>query len=129
MDAETSSERGPEMASLTDEMHESVVRLAGERGWHETREAWLARAARKAGISYRRAKTFFYRERTAFHAQDVEAVRAAIAKHMTGARHARREDTAFETAEDIDARIRVLAGDIARLSAELDVLRARVRRG
>lgn len=63
---------------LADEMHDAIVRLAGERGWHETREAWLAKAARKAGISFRRAKTFFYREPGAFRAEDVEAVRAAL---------------------------------------------------
>lgn len=36
--------------------------LAGQRGWHDTRESWLARGARKAGITLRRAKALFYEE-------------------------------------------------------------------
>ena len=128
MDAENSSKRGPDM-NLADEMHEHIVTLAGERGWHETREAWLAKAARRGGISFRRAKTFFYREPTAFPARDVEAVRAAIAKLKTrGADNERREGEAFESLEDLHARAGALAGEVARISAELDALRAEIRR-
>ena len=36
--------------------------LAGPRGWHDTRESWLARGARKAGLSLRRARAIFYQE-------------------------------------------------------------------
>lgn len=39
-----------------------ICELAGPRGWHDTREAWLARGARKAGITLRRARALFYQE-------------------------------------------------------------------
>lgn len=37
--------------------------LAGPADWNLTREAWLARGARKAGITYRRARALFYNEK------------------------------------------------------------------
>ena len=43
-------------------MRELVTAVAGTRGWNETLEAWLARAARQAGVTYRQAKALFYRE-------------------------------------------------------------------
>jgi len=36
--------------------------IAGQRGWNDTRESWLARGARKAGLSLRRARAIFYQE-------------------------------------------------------------------
>ena len=45
-------------------MRELVAAVAGERGWGETRESWLSKAARRAGISFRAAKAIFYGEIT-----------------------------------------------------------------
>ena len=45
-------------------MREFVVAVAGPRQWADTRQSWLARAARKAGISYRQCKSLFYGEIT-----------------------------------------------------------------
>lgn len=39
-----------------------ICDLAGPRGWNDTREAWLARGARKAGTTLRRARALFYQE-------------------------------------------------------------------
>ena len=41
-----------------------VAAVAGPRSWSDTRESWLARAARRAGISYRQTKALFYEEIT-----------------------------------------------------------------
>lgn len=43
-------------------LRELVAAVAGPRQWSDTRESWLNRAARKAGISYRQAKALFYEE-------------------------------------------------------------------
>lgn len=39
-----------------------LCELSGARGWNDTRESWLARGARKAGLSLRRARAIFYQE-------------------------------------------------------------------
>src|SRR5436190_20419068 len=41
-----------------------VAAVAGPRSWSDTRQSWLARAARRAGISYRQTKALFYEEIT-----------------------------------------------------------------
>lgn len=51
----------PEKVSV---MRNLVVAVAGPRLWQDTRQSWLARAARKAGISYRQCKALFYGEIT-----------------------------------------------------------------
>lgn len=43
-------------------LRDLVAKVAGPRQWSDTREAWLARAARKAGISFRQCKALFYGE-------------------------------------------------------------------
>lgn len=39
-----------------------LCELCGPRGWHDTRESWLARGARKCALTLRRAKALFYEE-------------------------------------------------------------------
>ena len=68
------------MSAIATEMRECICAIAGERGWTETRQAWLARAARKAGISFRAAKAIFYGEVTDPKASVVEGLRAAAAQ-------------------------------------------------
>jgi hypothetical protein len=67
--------------ALASEMQKSIADVAGPRGLHDTRESWLARAARRCGISPRRAKAFFYGEVSNPRHSDVEKVRAAVLKH------------------------------------------------
>lgn len=43
-------------------MRELIAAVAGPRTWSDTRESWLARAARRAGISYRQVKSLWYGE-------------------------------------------------------------------
>jgi hypothetical protein len=45
-------------------MRELVAAVAGPREFSDTRESWLNRAARRAGISFRAAKAVFYAEIT-----------------------------------------------------------------
>lgn len=45
-------------------MRELVAAVAGPRQWSDTRESWLGRAARRAGITFRQAKALFYGEIT-----------------------------------------------------------------
>lgn len=74
---ENSSSRA-EMNALLDDMQSAIHLLAGPRQASDTRESMIARAARKAGISYRQAKSFFYREAINPSAQAVVAVQRAI---------------------------------------------------
>jgi hypothetical protein len=54
----------PEKSAVTAvvKARDMLCDLAGPRGWHDTRESWLARGARKAGLSLRRARAIFYQE-------------------------------------------------------------------
>lgn len=45
-------------------MRELVASVAGPRQWSDTRESWLARAARQTGISFRTIKAIYYGEIT-----------------------------------------------------------------
>lgn len=45
-------------------MRDAIATVAGPRQWADTRESWLARAARRAGVSFRQAKALFYGEIT-----------------------------------------------------------------
>ena len=58
------SSRGSDGMSTTlaEEMKDGIVRLCGDRSVHDNRESWLARGARRAGISCRQAKSLFYAE-------------------------------------------------------------------
>ena len=37
-----------------------VAAAAGERGWSDTRESWLGKAARRLGFTYPRTRSIFY---------------------------------------------------------------------
>lgn len=79
MSVEKSSE-GNIVSALALEMRRSITALAGPRGWSETRERWIERAARRAGITYRQAKSLFYGECPDPRASVVERVRDAAAR-------------------------------------------------
>lgn len=61
--AEIPSNGSKALSALVAEMREAIIELAGDRALFDTRERWLERAARNAGISCRMAKTIFYNER------------------------------------------------------------------
>lgn len=43
-------------------MREFVGVVAGPREWSDTRQSWLARAARRSGLTYRTIKSIWYGE-------------------------------------------------------------------
>jgi hypothetical protein len=65
------------VSDLAIELREAIIELAGNRALFDTRDRWLDRAARAAGISRRMAKTFFYGEKCNPSAEVVAAVRSA----------------------------------------------------
>ena len=48
------------LSNSVTEVRDSIATVAGPRSWSDTRESWLARAARRAGISYRTTKSLWY---------------------------------------------------------------------
>lgn len=69
------------VSDLALEMRQSVHRIAGERGWQENRKSWLAKAARKIGITPRQTRSLFYME-GGLRAEIVDRVRAAANKQQ-----------------------------------------------
>lgn len=68
---------GGKAVSIAVEMRDAIIELAGNRALFDTRDRWLERAARSAGISRRMAKTFFYGEKCNPSAEVVDCVRRA----------------------------------------------------
>lgn len=105
--------------SLATAMRDSLVRLSGPRKWSDTRESWLARGARRAGITVRQAKTLFYMETQnpcgALVYQVQQAVAAMDAAEATAREYAALGDTSALYKELIAKR------------DELDTLIARAR--
>lgn len=75
------SSREQVVSELALEMRDAITTLAGQRGWSETRERWLDRAARSAGITYRQARSLFYCEGNP-RATLIEQVRAAVRRRQ-----------------------------------------------
>lgn len=83
------------VTALANEMHVKLVALCGPRSWFENRESWLARGAKIAGITYRAARSCFYKEADYPHVRTVERVRAAHAKQEAIAREEYRKLSAL----------------------------------
>lgn len=98
-------------------MRELVALVAGPRSWTDTRESWIARAARRAGISYRQAKSLFYGEITDRNHKSARLMRDAAAE-LVG--HYETLSTALENVDpdfhrhDIDS-LRFLANALRNL--------------
>jgi hypothetical protein len=104
----------PEMSSaqpenvimrISNEMHIAIVEIGGPAGFYDNRESWLAKAARSAGVNYRTAKGFFYREYLNPNAVDVDRVREARARlhaKNESLRHAATLDSAADALCSID---------------------------
>ena len=100
--------------NVASEMKRSIVLLAGPRQDTDTRESMIARAARRAGISFRQAKTFFYGETTNPRFKVVERVRAAIENANVAQEAKARAE--FERVRDqialLEQRLAALAADM-----------------
>ncbi|WP_454917334.1 hypothetical protein [Xanthobacter sediminis] len=84
--------------TIAAEMNQSIRVLAGPRGDNDTRESMLARAARRAGISYRQARALYYSEAKDPKSSVVERVRAAVIRATQKAEQHARHD-ALDTAD------------------------------
>jgi hypothetical protein len=73
-----------------------IAAVAGPFTWSDNRKSWLARAARRAGISYRQTRGLWYGETTDPHCRSARLMRdaaetaarlqsAATAMHVTDA--------------------------------------------
>lgn len=97
---ESSSRKTESEMHVALEMKQSIVLLAGTRQPEDTRESMIARAARRAGISFRQAKSFFYGETTNPRSGVVERVRAAI-DNANAAQEAKARDESTRIREQI----------------------------
>ncbi|HQS14995.1 MAG TPA: hypothetical protein PLV46_05020 [Reyranella sp.] len=63
--------------SATVRARDMLCDLSGPRGWNDTRESWLSRGARRAGLSLRRARAIFYQEPIRLDADEYLAIERA----------------------------------------------------
>lgn len=95
------------MTALASEMSEAIIALAGPRTAYDTRESMIGRAARRAEISYRQAKSFFYREAANPAARAVDQVRNALARNVYDAR------SDFDRIRELEAEVAALRDLVA----------------
>jgi len=110
------------MSTVACDLKDRFIAIAGERAWSETREAWLARTARKCGITYRQAKSIFYNEMREPKASLVACIRAAEEK--LGRQKA--ETARFER-ESTDGEYRHIVEEIKRAHAKIEALHAQIK--
>ena len=105
-------------ADIREELHDGLIRLAGVRAWSDTRESWLARAARKAGIPPRTARAIFYREIKDPKWSVVTAIRSALRER--GAQDEQHEREAADELAILRARLSALEAraDMARTQSD-----------
>jgi hypothetical protein len=126
--AESFSDGGQTVSALIVEMREAIIELGGNRALFDTRDLWLERAARAAGVSKRMAKSFFYNEPCNPSAEVVESVRAALMNLRTKAKtNASKHDAESIDVEALERRLRKVE-DALRLS-DADAYRALVDEG
>ena len=114
------------VSNVSIEMRESIISLAGERGWCDTRQQWLEVAARKAGISYRSAKSLFYAEMPDPKASIVMRVRAAIEKKQA-VKEGQAKNDLTKAAQSGDSRARMYLNDV--LAGKLSAHKACIEMG
>src|SRR5258706_4890897 len=94
-------------------VRELVAVVAGPRSWSDTRESWLNRAARRAGISFRQTKALFYGEITDATHRSARLMRDAAADHYEQIARSLAEHDADFHRQDIPAYLD-LAGALRR---------------
>lgn len=92
-----------------------LCELSGPRGWNDTRESWLARGARRAGLTLRRARAIFYQE----------PIRLEADEYLQIERTWKAASQAVETASDLARDADVRAGDRSRVAGALPEDRGR----
>ena len=97
------------------EMKRAIVALAGSRSWSDSRESMIARAARKAGLTFRQARSLYYGETADPKFSVVQKVREAVDREA-----ARREQEQFL------AGLRTIEAALADYSRQREALAASV---
>ena len=75
-----SSVEGNTMQCVKAGLRDAIIEIAGERGAFDTRQSWLARAARRAGISVSMATRLFHEYVDDPKTSIVERVRSAVVR-------------------------------------------------
>lgn len=113
-------EKSSTKSSLADEMKNALIDLGGpcEPG---NRPRWLARVAGRVGITYRSAKTVFYREKDYPNSCVVEAINAARDAANREKKRAQQEKEASErdAMAAVFERLAFLENRLAQIDAEL----------
>lgn len=99
-------------------MKELVAAVAGPRLVNDSRESWLRRGARNAGVSFRQMKALFYGENVNPHSRVARRVRKAAGLREAADLAERFEGFAVSLGQRDEARF---SKDVARL---LDAARA-----
>lgn len=84
-----------EKRSGRDVVRNLVAAVAGPREWSDNRKSWLARAARRAGITSRQAKSLFYGEITDPNHKAARLMRDAAELHANVAHGLLAKDPEF----------------------------------
>jgi 7-keto-8-aminopelargonate synthetase-like enzyme len=95
--------------------------LCGPREIHDSRESWLRRGARLAGLTYRQAKSIFYGEIQNPEHRAVRAIRETLEREKT-----RRNGAHHDTPAALARRLRVKLDDLDRTRNEIAELLAKL---
>jgi hypothetical protein len=95
--------------------------LCGPREIHDSRESWLRRGARLAGVSYRQVKSIFYGEIQNPEHRAVRAIRETLEREKT-----RRYGATDDTPAALARRLRVKLNDLDRTRNEIAELVAKL---
>ncbi len=63
-------------ARINDDLRDWIAAVAGPRGWGDTRESWLGRAARRLDLPARRVRALFYGEARRIDAAEYLTIKA-----------------------------------------------------
>lgn len=86
-------------------MRDAIIAAAGERGWNDTRDSWLTRAARVLGLSPRKARSLFYGTPASVSAEEIITAAAFLAAKQE------REERAHEIRGDMARLLSVVTRD------------------
>lgn len=104
-------------------VRELIAAVAGQPSWSDNRQSWLARAARRAGISHRQAKALFYGEITDPHHKSARLMRDA-AERFTSVYQRQCEHQREQLARELALTLALLGPDHPAVRAAAAVLGA-----
>jgi hypothetical protein len=99
------SKSGPMSArseTIRDEIRLSIATAAGDRGWNDTRQSWLSRAASRLGLTYSRTRKLWYGIGRPY-ADELEEIRARITEQKwQQRRHEERQHVVADQIQTLD---------------------------